>query len=180
MSRIRLIEGDITSVNVDIMVNAANSRLVGGGGVDGAFHRVGGPSILEECAAWVRANGRLPPGEAMMTRAGDLPAIGVIHTVGPIWGRYDVQTAHALLASCYRVSLDLATGVGARSIAFPNIATGVYGFPKWLAAAIAVGSVRKWNASMPDALDDVLFVCFNAENSLIYSELVDGWSSSPG
>jgi len=172
MTRIRALAGDITTIRADAIVNAANSRLAGGGGVDGAIHQAGGPSILAECSTWVRANGPLPTGEAMVTGAGNLPSKRVIHTVGPIWGDQDLETSHRLLVACYRTSLDLAARSGSRSIAFPNISTGVYGFPKWLAAVVAVGAVREWVGQSPSSLDEVIFVSFNEENERLYSELL--------
>lgn len=171
MTRIRHIEGDITSIDVDAVVNAANPRLVGGGGVDGAIHAAGGPTILEECQAWVAENGRLPTGGAMMTGAGKMPARHVIHTVGPVWAEHDEENARRLLAECYRSSLDLARDQGCRSIAFPNISTGVYGFPKRDAAEVAVEAVRSHVEDGSD-LEEVVFVCFDDENASIYSQLL--------
>lgn len=172
MTRITLIKGDITQLEVDAVVNAANSRLAGGGGVDGAIHRAGGPTILEECQAWVSRHGELPTGEAMVTGAGDMQARYVIHTVGPVWSRHDEETAKRLLASCYRNSLDLAVGHECRSVAFPNISTGVYGFPKRQAADTAVGTVEEWIAGETE-IDEVIFVCFDDENRAIYWELLE-------
>jgi O-acetyl-ADP-ribose deacetylase (regulator of RNase III) len=171
MTSITAIQGDITTFSVDAIVNAANPQLAGGGGVDGAIHRTGGPSILEECRGWVSEHGILPTGEAMITGAGDLPARHVIHTVGPIWGRHDRGEAQALLASCYRNSLDLALASDCRSVAFPNISTGVYGFPKDLAAETAVNAVMDWTTGEP-SIDEILFVCFDAENLGLYEDLL--------
>ena len=173
MTRTTAIQGDITAFDGDAIVNAANSRLAGGGGVDGAIHRAGGPSILEECRIWVEANGHLPTGEAIVTGAGDLPVRHVIHTVGPIWANHSEAAACRLLASCYRHSLDLAVSHDCRSIAFPNISTGIYGFPKDLAAATAVDAVARWVEESDRSLQDVVFVCFNEENREIYSRLLD-------
>lgn len=158
-------------MEVDAIVNAANSRLAGGGGVDGAIHLAGGPVIAEQCREWVSARGRLPTGEAMSTDAGDLPARLVIHTVGPIWGNHEPEEARALLASCYTSSLDLARERGCASVAFPNISTGVYGFPKREAAEVAVSAVEQW-VDGHDAIEEVIFVCFDDENFGIYSELI--------
>jgi O-acetyl-ADP-ribose deacetylase (regulator of RNase III) len=135
--RVLAITGDITAVRVDVIVNAANSSLLGGGGVDGAIHRRGGPAILEACRELRRTRypKGLPAGEAVLTTAGDLPARFVAHTVGPVWGRD--EPAAELLASCYRNCLVLAHGQGLESIAFPAISTGAYGYPKHLAAAVA-------------------------------------------
>jgi O-acetyl-ADP-ribose deacetylase (regulator of RNase III) len=172
VTRLDAIQADITTVAVDVIVNAANPSLLGGGGVDGAIHRAGGPSILAECKAIVARQGPLPPGEAVITTAGDLPARHVVHTVGPIWGTVPEDEAVALLASCYRNSLDLARAASSRSIAFPNVSTGVYRFPKLLAAETAVTAVRDWLQVFPESLDTVLFVCFGPENLDLYRELL--------
>lgn len=171
MTRISVITGDITRQEVDAIVNAANSRLAGGGGVDGAIHAAGGPSILAECRAWVAENGPLPTGRAMITGAGRLPARHVIHTVGPVWAEHDPAEARRLLASCYESSLELAAEHGCGTVAFPNISTGVYGFPKRRAAETAVSTVTEWVTRAPD-IAEVFFVCFDDENGAIYSELV--------
>lgn len=159
---IRLIQGDITRVNVDAIVNAANSSLLGGGGVDGAIHRAGGPAILEACRAIVARQGGCKTGEAVITTAGQLPARFVIHTVGPVWnGGTNGETGK--LESCYANSLKLAEENGCSSVAFPNISTGVYRFPKQQAAEIAVRAVTGF---MKDAkqVNTVIFVCFDSEN----------------
>jgi O-acetyl-ADP-ribose deacetylase (regulator of RNase III) len=135
-----LVEGDITKQKVDAIVNAANSWLMGGGGVDGAIHRAGGPAILEECKIIVKRIGRLPSGKAVITTAGNLPARHVIHTVGPIWsggGRKEAET----LASCYRESLKLARKHGLKTVAFPAISTGAYGYPMEEAARVALKTI---------------------------------------
>lgn len=162
--------GDITEVEVDAIVNAANSSLMGGGGVDGAIHRAGGPAILEECKEIVARQGPLPTGRAVITGAGRLPARHVIHTVGPIWGEVDRDTAVSLLASCYTQSLDLAAANQCRSVAFPCISTGAYGFPSELAAVTALGAVRGWVDSNPGRVDEVIFVCFGRDDYLLYEE----------
>jgi O-acetyl-ADP-ribose deacetylase (regulator of RNase III) len=130
-------EGDITKQSTDAIVNAANSSLMGGGGVDGAIHRAGGPAILEECCKIVARDGHLPPGEAVQTTGGKLPAAFVIHTVGPVW-RDGMQGESGILANAYRNSLRLADRLGLHSLAFPAISTGVYGYPAEAAAAVAV------------------------------------------
>jgi O-acetyl-ADP-ribose deacetylase (regulator of RNase III) len=172
VTRLEAIQADITTVAVDVIVNAANSTLMGGGGVDGAIHAAGGPSIKEECKAIVARQGPLPTGEAVATGAGNLPARHVVHTVGPVWGTVPAEEAVDLLASCYRNSLSLARDLACRSIAFPNISTGVYRFPKSLAAETAVHAVRTWLEGSPEALDTVLFVCFGPENLGLYRELL--------
>ena len=130
-------EGDITKQSTDAIVNAANSSLMGGGGVDGAIHRGGGPAILEECRKIVARDGHLPPGEAVQTTGGKLPAAFVIHTVGPVW-HDGMQGESGILANAYRNSLRLADRLGLQSLAFPAISTGVYGYPAEAAAAVAV------------------------------------------
>ena len=139
---IQLIKGDITQQHADAIVNAANSSLLGGGGVDGAIHRAGGPQILEECRAIRNRQGGCKTGEAVITTAGKLPATYVIHTVGPVWngGNHNEET---LLRNAYTNSLLLAEAQGLSSVAFPNISTGIYGFPKALAASIAVAAVKR-------------------------------------
>jgi O-acetyl-ADP-ribose deacetylase len=159
---IRAIIGDITRTACDAIVNAANTSLLGGGGVDGAIHRAGGPAILQACREIVARQGGCKTGEAVITTAGNLPAKYVIHTPGPVWngGR---SGERELLANCYRNSLKLAEAHHCRSLAFPNISTGVYRFPKEEAAVIAVRTVREYlkGASLPE---EVLFVCFDEEN----------------
>ena len=164
MAELVAVQGDITAIAVDAIVNAANSRLAGGGGVDGAIHAAGGPSILEERRRIVAEHGPLPTGRAVATGAGMLPARLVIHTVGPIWGQVGEGEAVELLRSCYRASLDLAVANDCRTISFPAISTGVYGFPKDLAARTAVAAVREWVARSPGAMDRVMFVCFGADD----------------
>jgi len=170
-TRISAAKGDITEFNGDAIVNAANPRLAGGGGVDGAIHRVGGPVILEECRKWVAEHGLLPTGSAMTTGGGELPARLVIHTVGPIWSEHDEPTARRLLASSYLGSLLLAAHHGCKRVAFPNISTGVYGFPREEAAATAVNAVREWIRG-DDTMEEIVFVCFSDENLEIYSRLL--------
>ncbi len=163
MSAVRVVVGDITRVRVDAIVNAANERMLGGGGVDGAIHAAAGPELLRACReiAEIRPGVRCPTGEARITPAFALPAKWVIHTVGPIW-RGGASGEPELLASCYRASLALADAHAARSIAFPAISCGVYGYPVALAAAIAVGSVR---AALAQAatVRSVQLVAFNRE-----------------
>jgi O-acetyl-ADP-ribose deacetylase (regulator of RNase III) len=156
-TRIELFRGDITEQEVDAIVNAANSTLMGGGGVDGAIHRKGGPAILEECRTIRRERypGGLPTGQAVATSAGNLAARWVIHTVGPVYSRADDRSA--LLADCHTNSLAVAADVGAATVAFPAISTGVYGYPLHLAAPVAVRAVRE----SATAVDLVRFVLFD-------------------
>ena len=157
--RIELVQGDITQQAVDAIVNAANSSLMGGGGVDGAIHRKGGPDILKECKR-IRAERHpdgLPTGQAVATTAGLLPSRWVIHTVGPVFARSE-DRSH-LLASCHTESLRVADELGAKSVAFPAISTGVYGYPLELAAPIAIAAVRKSDTR----IEEVRFVLFDAD-----------------
>ncbi len=153
-NRVEIVEGDITKQRVDAVVNAANTTLLGGGGVDGAIHRAAGPELLEEC----RALGGCPTGEARITKGYKLTAKWVIHTVGPVW-RDGRNSEEELLTGCYRNSLALAGQKGVRTIAFPSISTGAYGFPMEKAARIAITEIRKFlerNSSM----EKVVLVCF--------------------
>ncbi len=150
----KVVEGDITRLDVDAIVNAANASLLGGGGVDGAIHRAAGPGLLEEC----RALGGCPTGAAKATAGHRLPARWVIHTVGPVWQGGDNHEPD-LLAACYRNALALAVGLGARSVAFPAISTGVYGYPPEQAARVAVSTLRQELARL-DAPPEVLLVAY--------------------
>lgn len=174
-SRIDVVQGDITRIEVDAIVNAANSSLLGGGGVDGAIHRAGGPAILEECRAIRARQGGCLTGEAVVTTAGRLPAKKVIHTVGPVWNGGN-RGEPELLAACYRNSLQRAVEHGLKTVAFPNISTGVYGYPKHLAAPVAVETVRAFlvetDAIERQALLRVAFVCFDEENFKLYRKLL--------
>ncbi len=161
--RMRAIQGDITKLAVDAIVNAANRSLLGGGGVDGAIHRAAGPELLEEC----RRIGGCPTGEARWTRGYRLPAKYVIHTVGPVW-RGGGKGEDEQLASCYREALRLAARHGVRRVAFPCISTGAYGFPPERAAAIAVRAVRETAREIPGDLD-VIFCCFTPGDADLYA-----------
>jgi O-acetyl-ADP-ribose deacetylase len=166
MNRIELFQGDITQLSVDAIVNAANTTLLGGGGVDGAIHMAAGPALLEEC----RTLGGCATGEAKITLGYRMPARWVIHTVGPIW-RGGHRNEERLLASAYRESLELAREYEVKTIAFPNISTGVYGFPKELAAEIAIEEVKSFLTlcSLPEK---VIFCVFDEENFEIYQSLL--------
>lgn len=161
-TRVQVLQGDITKMQVDAIVNAANSSLMGGGGVDGAIHRAGGPSILEACRKIVAKQGVCETGQAVITKAGKLPAQFVIHTVGPVWNGGDSGEAKGL-TDCYHNSLLLAIEHGCKTIAFPNISTGIYHYPKDQAARIAVETVTSFLSSHPE-IEKVAFVCFDKEN----------------
>jgi O-acetyl-ADP-ribose deacetylase (regulator of RNase III) len=162
---IRVVQGDITQLKVDAIVNAANSTLLGGGGVDGAIHRAAGPQLKEYCATL----GGCPTGEARITPGFKLPARHVIHTVGPVYhgGKSNEST---LLATCYRNSLDVAIENGVRTIAFPSISTGAYGYPKDEAARIAVSVMKQYE----DKFDEIIACCFSASDKALYERLLAG------
>lgn len=163
---IKLIKGDITKVEVDAIVNAANSSLLGGGGVDGAIHRAGGPQILEECRAIRNRQGGCNTGEAVITTAGNLNAKYVIHTVGPVWNNGTSNEAEKL-KNCYLNSLRIAAENGVKTIAFPNISTGIYGYPLEEVAEIAIKTIS--GSNFPE-IDTLIFVCYNDENYHLYND----------
>lgn len=167
---LKLLKTDITEIDVDAIVNAANTSLLGGGGVDGAIHRKGGKAILDECVKIRNKQGGCKTGEAVITTAGDLPSKYVIHTVGPVWNG-DKEEKVKLLADCYRNSLELAVKHHIKSIAFPNISTGIYHFPKDKAAQIAIKAVKDF--SKISGINEVIFVCFDDENYEIYKNLLE-------
>jgi O-acetyl-ADP-ribose deacetylase (regulator of RNase III) len=164
--RIQIVEGDITELEVDAIVNAANSSLLGGGGVDGAIHRAAGPKLLEEC----RKLGGCPTGEVRLTKGYDLPAKFVIHAVGPIWEGGN-SNEDDLLASCYRNALDVAVKNGIRTIAFPAISTGIYGFPLKRATKIAVREVRNFLKDHSE-IEEVTFCCFDDRTAEVYEDAI--------
>jgi O-acetyl-ADP-ribose deacetylase (regulator of RNase III) len=163
-----IVQGDITRQATDAIVNAANSGLMGGGGVDGAIHRAGGPAILEECIKIVARQGRLPAGQAVITTAGNMKAKHVIHTVGPVWGGGD-RGEPGLLASAYRESLKLAAANQLASLSFPSISTGAYGYPVDQAARIALKEVASF-LTKESSIKEVVFVLFDARTYSAYAE----------
>ncbi len=167
MPKLEAFRADITTLKVDAIVNAANSSLLGGGGVDGAIHRAAGPALLEECR---RLHG-CKTGDAKITAGYDLAAKHVIHTVGPVWHGGNASEDR-LLASCYRRSLEIAAEHSLTSIAFPAISTGVYRFPREAAAKIAVGTVRAFLES-PSSIEHVIFCCFSEEDRALYETLLN-------
>lgn len=171
---VELVRGDITQQDTEAVVNAANPTLLGGGGVDGAIHRVGGPAILEECKRIVQTlpGRRLPPGEAVITTGGQLPARYVIHTVGPVW-RGGGEGEEEVLARAYRSSLKLATEKGLRSVAFPSISTGAYGFPVQRAARVALRTILDFLRAHPGAIQVVRMVLWSAEDFHAYREALE-------
>lgn len=166
---IRVIQSDITIIKADAIVNAANSSLLGGSGVDGAIHRKGGSDILKACQDIRNKQGKCNVGEAVITTAGNLDARYVIHTVGPVWNKGGIEK-EKLLNECYNNSMLLAMENNVRSIAFPNISTGIYKFPKDLAAQIAIDTIRKFKAQ--GIVEEVIFVCYDKENFELYDKLL--------
>lgn len=167
MTRLRAIQADITTLAVDAIVNAANSSLLGGGGVDGAIHRAAGPDLVHEC----RLLGGCKTGQAKITKGYRLPATHIIHTVGPVWNDGSRNEA-VLLNSCYRNSLELAITNGVSTIAFPSISTGIYGYPISAAAQTAVSATRSFVQENPDGLSEVIFCCFSADDLEEYERIL--------
>lgn len=160
--RIEVVKGDITKISVDAIVNAANTSLLGGGGVDGAIHRAGGPAILEDCRKIIAKQGGCKVGNAVITTSGNLPSKFVIHTVGPVWNGGE-KNEEVKLASCYRSSLSLAFENNCRTVAFPNISTGIYGYPKDKAVTVAVKTIASFLQDNT-TIEKVYLVCFDEEN----------------
>lgn len=170
MNKIKVILGDITKIEADAIVNAANSTLLGGGGVDGAIHRAGGSEILDDCKRIVAKQGGCDTGEAVITTAGKLPAKYVIHTVGPVWYN-ETRNEDKKLKNCYLNSLKLAVENNCKTIAFPAISTGVYRFPKDKAAKIAINAIKQF-LDEDNTIEEVILVCFDNENyNLLTQEL---------
>jgi O-acetyl-ADP-ribose deacetylase len=165
---INILRDDITTAQVDAIVNAANTSLLGGGGVDGAIHKKGGAQILEECRAIRNKQGGCKTGEAVYTTGGKLPAKFVIHTVGPVWNGGKNNESN-LLKSCYINALKIAETLNLKSISFPNISTGIYKFPKHLAAKIAIEAVKEFECT---TIENVYFICFDEENYQIYLDTI--------
>ena len=166
-NRIEVVQGDITKLKVDAVVNAANSSLMGGGGVDGVIHRAAGPKLLQECKEIVKRIGNCPTGEAVITSGGKMPAKFVIHAVGPVY-RGGNNNEPELLSNAYTNSLRLAVENNVKTIAFPNISTGIYGYSKEQAAEIAIITVRNFLEN-DNTIEKVIFVCFDYENFSIYN-----------
>jgi O-acetyl-ADP-ribose deacetylase (regulator of RNase III) len=172
---IKLLKGDITKITIDVIVNAANTSLLGGGGVDGAIHRNGGPDILAECIKIRDKQGGCKTGEAVITSAGKLPCKKVIHTVGPVYNKGGANKID-LLRNCYLNSIKLLLNENLSSIAFPNISTGIYKFPKELAAKTAINAILELQQT--ENLKEVVFVCYDDENYRIYNKLIKELPSS--
>jgi O-acetyl-ADP-ribose deacetylase (regulator of RNase III) len=168
MDRIEIIQGDITKISVDVIVNAANSSLLGGGGVDGTIHRTGGRAILDDCMKIRAKQGGCKTGEAVITGAGNLPARYVIHTVGPVWNGGQIGEPEKL-ANCYSNSLRIAVENNCKTVAFSNISTGIYGYPKEEAAKIAFQTVADF-LSGNETIEKVVFVCFDEDNYRLLSK----------
>jgi O-acetyl-ADP-ribose deacetylase (regulator of RNase III) len=166
--KVEPLKADITEIHVDAIVNAANTSLLGGGGVDGAIHKKGGKAILDECIKIRNKQGGCKVGEAVITTAGNLPSKYVIHTVGPVWNG-DKEEKKMLLANCYKSCLTIAENQNLKSIAFPNISTGIYHFPKDKAAEIAIETVKSFQFN---SIEEVVFVCFDDENYDLYKKIL--------
>jgi len=175
-TEIKTTVADITTLAVDAVVNAANSSLMGGGGVDGAIHRAGGPAIVEECKKIIARTGRLPTGEAVLATAGNMPSKYVIHTVGPVW-HGGKRKEPEFLRNCYQNSLTIAKKHKLKTIAFPSISTGIYGYPIHEAAQVAVKAVIDWVAKNPGALDEIIFCGYDPHTEKAYAEELQNYIS---
>jgi O-acetyl-ADP-ribose deacetylase (regulator of RNase III) len=169
--RIKLLKGDITTLGAEAIVNAANKTLMGGGGVDGAIHKAAGPGLLEECQRIIAKIGECQTGEAVVTSGSNLDSDYIIHTVGPVW-QGGTKDEALKLALCYKNSLALAEGHSIKEIAFPNISTGVYGFPKKEAAEIAINTVNKYLKNCI-SIKRVIFICYDDENFRLYQNILN-------
>jgi O-acetyl-ADP-ribose deacetylase (regulator of RNase III) len=178
ITTLEIVQGDITKQAVDAIVNAANEMLVGGGGVDGAIHRAGGPSIMAECDKIRSAQGGCPTGTAVITTAGKLLAKNVIHTVGPIWNENSPDECDRLLQNAYRSSIDLAVYHGLRTIAFPSISTGVYGFPIHRAAPLVMETIHFHLMMKTPPLEEIRFVLFSERDVNVYEETLRDFVTS--
>ena len=170
MYQIETIQGDVTKVRTDCIVNAANTWLHGGGGVDGAIHRAAGPVLGDACAEYVREHGLLPTGQVMHTGGGHIPVKGIIHAVGPVYREHLPDESDRLLQACYRNALVLAESLQYGSIAFPNISTGVYGFPKDRAAEVVCSGLHTWQTENWTFVRRVILVCFDDVNLAFYQK----------
>lgn len=172
MYQIEVIHGDLTTQAVDAIVNAANTWLQGGGGVDEAIHRAAGPVINQECERYVRKHGPLPAGQVMCTTGGQLPVRGILHAVGPIYPDHAPREADRLLGACYENALLLAEQLGYHSVAFPNISTGVYGYPKDRAAKVVLMKLKALQDREWHSLQRVILVCYDQENYSLYQKMI--------
>lgn len=175
--QIQAVQADITSLSVDAIVNAANTSLLGGGGVDGAIHRKGGKAILEACVAIRNRQGGCKVGEAVLTTAGNLPAKWVIHTVAPVWNGGEAGE-RPLLEACYQKSCELAVQNACKTLAFPNLGTGIYKFPKQEAVTVVLEWLKKLPASLHQSLEKLIFVCFEPENLRLYASALQTYSEN--
>ena len=173
-TKLKTVVDDITSLSTDAIVNAANSGLMGGGGVDGAIHRAGGPAILDECKKIIAKTGSLPTGEAVITTAGNMPSKHVIHTVGPVW-HGGSQNEEKKLKTCYANSLKLAMEYGLKTVAFPSVSTGIYGYPVNRASDTAVEAVIEFTKKNAGAFEEIIFCGFDPGTEKEYARALKDW-----